>query len=996
MIRVMQANLNRSKTANELLYQLVYEKKSDLLIISEQYQDRQLPIWYSDDLGTAAIWIPDPGKVPVKEHGRGRGFAWVKCGSVTYFSVYLTPNDPILEFRSKVDGLEEAVLNTAGGIVVAGDFNGKALEWGMPFPDTRGKYILEMAARTGLLVLNEGNTSTFRRPGYTETIPDVSFGSECIAPRVMNWEVIEDYTGSDHQYIIFEVREEYRQRREHCDRTFRWNAERMDVDRFAAVLYRGVPESLEADGRIDAEELVASTMRLVTEACEASMPRKFPRHGKRPAYWWTAEIADLRRECLRLRRIAQRAGNSAEANLRSAEHKTKKRQLRRAINNSKARCWKKLGEDIDEDPWGLGYKLVTQKLGALKSTSVMDATTMNNIVRTLFPTHPERDIVSVDHGGEIPLFSLEELERAIQTLKTKRAPGPDGIPNEVLKEVFKQNPDLLLKMYNKSLEQGIFSDSWKVARLVLIPKGKGDPEVPSSYRPLCMLDTAGKVLEKLLRPRLRAAIEAAGDLSPKQYGFRVGRSTMNAITEVIEAVKRAEDHNHFSRRIVLLVTLDVKNAFNCAKWSDMLRALGDTFQVPSYLLRMIGDYLKNRSLVYETKEGQRNKAVTAGAAQGSILGPDLWNAAYDSLLRADMPDETLLVGYADDVAALIAARDVELAQLKLNQVMRTVNNWMEEHGLSLALNKTEIVILTKKRMDVVLPMRLGDEVVVTKLVAKYLGISVDCRLNFWEQIKQTADKAAKGVTALSRLMANTGGPKSSRRRLLMSAVQATLLYGSEVWAGALSKEKYRKRLAQVQRRAALRVASAYRTVSEPAVLIIAGVIPIALLAGERQAIYRRREEADKKKVRQEERASTLASWQESWNEEERGRWTARLIGLLKPWIERRHGEIDYYLTQFLSGHGYFRAYLHKMGKTATSECLYCIGATDDAHHTFFVCDRWARRRRDLEDEIGQVTPDNIVGAMLREEKVWIRISHWAQGILRTKKGDLDQIAAASP
>lgn len=161
----------------------------------------------------------------------------------------------------------------------------------------------------------------------------------------------------------------------------------------------------------------------------------------------------------------------------------------------------------------------------------------------------------------------------------------------MLKLVAEQDLQLLLSMYNACLAAGVFCTSWKTARLVLIGKGKGDPALPSFYRPLCMLDTAGKVLERLLRPRLLAAIAAAGNLSPRQYGFRVGRSTVDAIQEVAEATRRAENHNHHSRRIVLLVTLDVKNAFNSARWSNMIRALEHSFQVPKYLLRMVDAYL---------------------------------------------------------------------------------------------------------------------------------------------------------------------------------------------------------------------------------------------------------------------------------------------------------------------------------------------------------------------------------------------------------------------
>lgn len=108
-----------------------------------------------------------------------------------------------------------------------------------------------------------------------------------------------------------------------------------------------------------------------------------------------------------------------------------------------------------------------------------------------------------------------------------------------------------------------------------------------------------------------------------------------------------------------------------------------------------------------------------------------------------MAEETLLVGYANDVAVLIAVREVKMAQLKLNQA--PVNGWMADHGLSLAFRKTEIVILTKKRMNTILPLRVGEEIMVTKPATKYLGFMIDCELNFWEKIQKTADKADKAA-----------------------------------------------------------------------------------------------------------------------------------------------------------------------------------------------------------------------------------------------------------
>ncbi|XP_035736364.1 uncharacterized protein LOC118447924 [Vespa mandarinia] len=96
------------------------------------------------------------------------------------------------------------------------------------------------------------------------------------------------------------------------------------------------------------------------------------------------------------------------------------------------------------------------------------------------------------------------------------------------------------------------------------------------------------------------------------------------------------------------------------------------------------------------------------------------------------------------------------------------------------------------------------------------------KLNYGVHIIRGDDKAAKVVASLGLLMANVNGPRPCMRRLLMRAAEAVMLYGAEVWAEALRKQKYSKRIAAVQRRGALRIACSYRTVSEPAVLVLPG------------------------------------------------------------------------------------------------------------------------------------------------------------------------------
>lgn len=84
--------------------------------------------------------------------------------------------------------------------------------------------------------------------------------------------------------------------------------------------------------------------------------------------------------------------------------------------------------------------------------------------------------------------------------------------------------------------------------------------------PLCMLDSAGKVKEKLMRTRLHTAIEAASNLTERQYGFRRGRSTIGAVQETAQRAYHKVRQNRYK-------TLAVRNAVNPAKCTDVFRSL---------------------------------------------------------------------------------------------------------------------------------------------------------------------------------------------------------------------------------------------------------------------------------------------------------------------------------------------------------------------------------------------------------------------------------------
>lgn len=130
-------------------------------------------------------------------------------------------------------------------------------------------------------------------------------------------------------------------------------------------------------------------------------------------------------------------------------------------------------------------------------------------------------------------FTASEVDSAVERAGSKnRAPGPDGITRKILRAVHKAHPNTLLDLYNSCLRSGTFPTEWKTSRVVLLKKGNKPDGVPSFYRPICLLNDVGKVLEFLLTRRLEDHMSDSGGLSANQFGFRKGKSTDDAVREL--------------------------------------------------------------------------------------------------------------------------------------------------------------------------------------------------------------------------------------------------------------------------------------------------------------------------------------------------------------------------------------------------------------------------------------------------------------------------------
>lgn len=947
-------------TANEI--------KAGLILLSEPNRNaiRYRKDWITDLELDTAIKILNKN-IAIIGQGHGHGYTYVTTSNCTIYSCYCSGNDEIQDLERTLEEIGTRIRRNNEKAIVAGDFNGKSPQWGMHKTDARGEIICDWIAQNDMAIVNRGNTPTFHRQDYS-SILDLTIATSNLVPDIESWYVSDKVSLSDHSYLIFNIADKKTERRE-IQQSKGWQVRKLDLQKLQEAA-----RTLE-----EGESVSESFSEKLTEICDKCMPkRKIVARG-RPVYWWTDEIASYRKECLAKRRAYSRAETRNLPDLRYQlweQYKQSKKILKDAIKKAKRASWKALCDTVDCDIWGDGYKLVVKRLAGFPPKPTLTLTKVEEIAHHLFPVH-DSVIFDCENNTRFVEFTLDELQAACSKLKNNKAPGPGNIPSEVIKHIVSERPDYVLRAYNELAARAHFPEKWKKAKLVLLQKPNKPLENPASYRPICLLDIEGKLYEHLILARLKQELVRTGDLSQRQFGFRKGRQTVDAIKQVIEIARKAAAYSNAHRRLCAMITLDVRNAFNSASWQLILEELRRR-GIEESLTSIIASYLSKREIIMETEDTCKTREVNSGVPQGSVLGPTLWNILYDELLETELPDGATLFGFADDVALVVVAKHEETLMNITNTAIQRVVNWMNSRKLELAPEKTEAVLLTTRRKIQPIKFTVEGVTVSVSPAIKYLGVWLDTKLTFAEHVKKITEKAEKTTVALSSLMPNIGGPRSSKRRMISSVIHSQILYAAPTWHKVTENRKLLNRLIRIQRRMCIRISSAYRTISAEAAGVISGVPPIDLLIKERNEKYN----GESPHIARE---TLMSRWQQKWLNGTYGRWTCRLIPNIEPWFNREFGEVDYYLTQALSGHGCFRKYLFQRGKIEAENCIYCK-AVDDAEHTLFACPRWQEIRQEYETQTGRIfNEENLTRGLLAPEIEWNITAGAIRQIIKTKE-----------
>ena len=225
----------------------------------------------------------------------------------------------------------------------------------------------------------------------------------------------------------------------------------------------------------------------------------------------------------------------------------------------------------------------------------------------------------------LPPTTTNKILALIKNLPNKRSSGYDKISNLLLKSLSAHITVPLEIIFNKSIEEGVFPVNMKKADIVPLYKSK-DKQECSNYRPISLLITLSKLLEKIVYKRVYQFLEKTGQIFPSQYGFRTSHSCENAVSELLSTIIKGKEQGLYT----VSLFLDLSKAFDSLEHEMMLRKL-EAYGIRGNMLQWFRSYISERQLrtkCHISSSGQieysEYKPIKYGTLQGSCLGPLLF------------------------------------------------------------------------------------------------------------------------------------------------------------------------------------------------------------------------------------------------------------------------------------------------------------------------------------------------------------------------------------
>ena len=242
--------------------------------------------------------------------------------------------------------------------------------------------------------------------------------------------------------------------------------------------------------------------------------------------------------------------------------------------------------------------------------------------------------------------------------------------------------------------------------------------LPSSYRPIAILPTISKIVERAAQTQLSTHLEENGLLNPNCHAYRTNLSTTTTIIEIMEGLYTAIDNKQISQ----IMTIDQSSAFDCVGHSTLLKKL-KMYGLDTNSLNWVRSYLQDRSSYVQIGNCKSKMVpVSRGVPQGSVLGPLLYLTYLNEMTEivrnpncndTSHQDNNFLFGnncqkcgtisiYADDTTYRISHKTRQHNQLKIRENLDRIGEYLNNNDLIINMEKTKTVecMIVQKRCKI--------------------------------------------------------------------------------------------------------------------------------------------------------------------------------------------------------------------------------------------------------------------------------------------------------